>query len=930
MSDVDTPSTDTLLSPSEISPKTQPLDDKQSELSPETYQALPDPPLLIGEERQEMQEEPSSTDISPSTETNNTCQISLKPVQESMKEPTDTNVVQTSPVGTINVNQSLPDPLLTGTEMQQESMDIMGIDVSANVNASPPLSLMEANQEMLEKQTSIDVIPPVKTDTGKVNIPESLPIEQGRDENEQTPQVVALIDDEPNIFLQNTPQTHNSPSTPTTSPNGFPATPTKHMDSLNTPVTSPHHDKASDSLLFSEENLSTTLVASGEETTSRLRKRSQMNYKEGAKSEESSSCGSDDEFLDSQDVSRSPLTSNPTLPQDFSNSLNAIELTTADTCKPYFKRNKKSKKISLLGLDEFLTSCVTNKEAKLRTETPYRWYLAFKAHVQTHNVVNRVELKTHKNHKVSIMKLRLVSMDNKDVAVSLNFVSGVLHVKCINVMTWIDKDFALISTNYTHMAHPAPPMNKPHICIDSKNKNDDGKEPRKKERKETETEKDKNEIENIWLEIDCIKTALKTIEESVGALDRKIERIEESCQRSSLCQENKIKDVSENLYSTISTYEDSLAETTKKEVSNLTKDVNNKIHHIKVEVKKLEVRVDEKLRDADNTINVQNEDENKITTSHLDKLRTQTESVQANIQGDLNKLDLHYETKFTLLDKKMSDLMEEIERFRDSRRHNTPYPTSDQNNTTADANSEANIPISADVIQDDDTKLIMCMDSNGKYLDRRKLWDLDGTLYKKTFTLQQVEAVIDQDEICYNNLNYFLISVGCNDCDEKDAETVAEDMKNLILKLKSKFPQVKIIVGEITPRQDTRDEIVKDANVLINRLVKQERNVFVIRNSNLRNSGFTYHEDNKHISEDCIAKFASNIKHALRVAYGRRKYNSQAPNQRLPQSSPSNSRYMHSQQQLPQQQQQQQLQQQQQQQHLQQLLWYLNQLSHIT
>ena len=42
------------------------------------------------------------------------------------------------------------------------------------------------------------------------------------------------------------------------------------------------------------------------------------------------------------------------------------------------------------------------------------------------------------------------------------------------------------------------------------------------------------------------------------------------------------------------------------------------------------------------------------------------------------------------------------------------------------------------------TELIMCMDSNSKHLIRRKLWDLDGTEFKKCYTLSQVKNVVTQ------------------------------------------------------------------------------------------------------------------------------------------------------------------------------------------
>jgi hypothetical protein len=123
---------------------------------------------------------------------------------------------------------------------------------------------------------------------------------------------------------------------------------------------------------------------------------------------------------------------------------------------------------------------------------------------------------------------------------------------------------------------------------------------------------------------------------------------------------------------------------------------------------------------------------------------------------------------------------------------------------------------------------------------------LDGTKHEKSYTLDQVSDFIDQN-IQYTNLKYFFMSVGCNDCDAHDAETVVGKLRNIVTKSKSRYPLIKTIVSEITPRRDDRDVIVKNANVLMNRFVKDSENVYIVRNSNLRNANFTFHEDNKHI-----------------------------------------------------------------------------------
>ena len=71
---------------------------------------------------------------------------------------------------------------------------------------------------------------------------------------------------------------------------------------------------------------------------------------------------------------------------------------------------------------------------------------------------------------------------------------------------------------------------------------------------------------------------------------------------------------------------------------------------------------------------------------------------------------------------------------------------------------------------------------------------------------------------------------------------------------------------------DGNDELVKEVNALINTFIESTDNTYIIRNSNLRHQKFFYHGDPKHIRRNCIGRYAANIKHALRVAYGRKKY----------------------------------------------------------
>ena len=117
-----------------------------------------------------------------------------------------------------------------------------------------------------------------------------------------------------------------------------------------------------------------------------------------------------------------------------------------------------------------------------------------------------------------------------------------------------------------------------------------------------------------------------------------------------------------------------------------------------------------------------------------------------------------------------------------------------------------------------------------------------------------------------------MMSVGCNDLDSEDPTTVFNNIKGIVSQLTEMYPHIKIIIAEVTPRMDDRDAEVIATNNLINQFAESSDKIFVIKNSNLRDPYFFYQGDSKHIRKACIGRFAANIKHTLRVAYGRKKY----------------------------------------------------------
>ena len=83
-------------------------------------------------------------------------------------------------------------------------------------------------------------------------------------------------------------------------------------------------------------------------------------------------------------------------------------------------------------------------------------------------------------------------------------------------------------------------------------------------------------------------------------------------------------------------------------------------------------------------------------------------------------------------------------------------------------------------LEDVNTELLICFDSNGKFIDRRKLWKVNNSIYKHCGTLYEVSKIF-QALKPGGNIKYLLINVGVNDLDTKDHvhEQVYEGMKLL-------------------------------------------------------------------------------------------------------------------------------------------------------
>ena len=161
--------------------------------------------------------------------------------------------------------------------------------------------------------------------------------------------------------------------------------------------------------------------------------------------------------------------------------------------------------------------------------------------------------------------------------------------------------------------------------------------------------------------------------------------------------------------------------------------------------------------------------------------------------------------------------------------------------------------------------IMMFFDSNGKYIDRKKLWKLNDSVYVRSGQLNDISKYIDETNTAKSE--YVLINVGCNDLDMKDHRQVFNEMSLLIQKIRNKYKGIKLIISEITPRKDERDNEVKRFNGLLLDYANDHNDITIAFHHNLRDTNWSMFSDAKHIHANKIAKYAANIIKALKKAY---------------------------------------------------------------
>ena len=170
----------------------------------------------------------------------------------------------------------------------------------------------------------------------------------------------------------------------------------------------------------------------------------------------------------------------------------------------------------------------------------------------------------------------------------------------------------------------------------------------------------------------------------------------------------------------------------------------------------------------------------------------------------------------------------------------------------------------SNAVSKDTLELFMCFDSNGKHIDRKKLWKKNDSDYKQCGTLRKVWEEVQKLQC--KVLKYMVISVGTNDLDEKDHDQVLGELELLLNDIRARFPGVKFIINELLPRLDERNDEVGRFNTGLQNLKNNQPDITVASQQNMVDPAF--YRDAKHLHESKVPIYAKNIIIAMLKAYG--------------------------------------------------------------
>jgi hypothetical protein len=505
---------------------------------------------------------------------------------------------------------------------------------------------------------------------------------------------------------------------------------------------------------------------------------------------------------------------------------------------------------------EVPTHGVYARKSGFTTERPLHWAEALEKYIENNNIHHRWDYLCDSDDVYQECRVKIFpqSPSTKKILVEIKISSGVIHISGNDYQEWITETFNSWSEL---LNNDLPNQLPPPLLTTATTSSPPPLPPQLPKAKETHKENDQdrvNEMKQLWEEQTKLKTSMSTLESSIMELRGDLQKLTETVE-TKLSEERDIrKDTRDELDNKVVGFLESANETCQLIVRRMELKLMGEMDKLKTQATAQESRLQSQLDGVKNSIN--------------------TNKTPDNSQNSLPKwTDLEHVSN--LCKQSNTTTMTEIESLRQSlHTHKEHYDmqlstlqpvTTVQPATIVQPVTTVETPKPQEEEQTGKKKIVILTDSNGKRLNQKKFCHpvpLKDVTWEIRYTLKDIHDALNS--LCNVEMDMLVICCGTNDTDKRSGQEVANELGQIVNRIKVEHPHTKLVISEATPRQYHRDQEIKICNQILHEQLDQMPGVAVAVQSGLRDGNWTLYDDDKHIKREKINIYAGNIKSAMR------------------------------------------------------------------
>ena len=491
-----------------------------------------------------------------------------------------------------------------------------------------------------------------------------------------------------------------------------------------------------------------------------------------------------------------------------------------------------------------------NNHCGFNTSRPMVWIDALELYTTTNDDVTCIwKYKPNNVNKYEECRLTIFYNKVKQIKMFVYIKTGIIMVKGPLYKDFIVNEFVKI-VDASKLNTLISPMNNITLDIEKDGENEENNK---------ETEK---ELLMVWENMSSNRNAINIIENKIESLTSEMNHNHES-------QEEKSKKYDVDLINLEKKYDTKLCifmatykEEFQKDLRIAIEKINNKIDNIQNVIGQFKISVQDQMNTFKNEKEQMEQKYTEWSNTPLIK------DIEIPSPADMAALKTSIDFNNDNIEELKTECQAAMKKLTEVVNNNFSKPHLPAVNPSINHQSHQNKKgVKTDFNENLAADLMICIDSNRKYINFRKLWTINGTERKFLGNLHELRTAI-RNENQIKELKYILIHIGVNDLDTKPGKLVFQELCEVIGEIRRKYPGIIIVLSEITPRNDNRDVEVKICNEHLSEWVKDQANIYLAKHSNLRDPEWSMFTDTKHVSEAATARLASNLKRALREAYG--------------------------------------------------------------